>query len=73
MHIRLPKLHGFKRPWRIDYQVVNVGRISEYAAAGRFGSEPGKLAADRQQRAAARRRPHLAPSASRSRCSATAT
>jgi len=41
MHIRLPKLHGFKRPWRIDYQVVNVGRISEYAAAGRFGSEPG--------------------------------
>jgi len=42
MHIRVPKLHGFKRPWRIDYQVVNVGRISEYAAAGRFGSEPGK-------------------------------
>jgi large subunit ribosomal protein L15 len=40
-HMRLPKLHGFRRPWRIDYQVVNVGRISEYAAAGRFGSEPG--------------------------------
>ena len=27
---------------RIEYQVVNVGRISEYAVAGRFGSEPGK-------------------------------
>jgi large subunit ribosomal protein L15 len=40
-HMRLPKLHGFRRPWRIDYQVVNVGRFSEYAAAGRFGSEPG--------------------------------
>jgi large subunit ribosomal protein L15 len=40
-HIRLPKLHGFKQRGRIDYQVVNVGRISEYAAAGRFGVEAG--------------------------------
>ena len=40
-HIRLPKLHGFKQRGRIDYQVVNVGRISEYAAAGRFGAEAG--------------------------------
>ncbi len=41
MHIRLPKLHGFKQRGRIDYQVVNVGRISEYAVAGRFGAEAG--------------------------------
>ena len=41
-HVRLPKLHGFKRRFRVEYQVVNVGRISEYAEAGRFGSEPGK-------------------------------
>jgi large subunit ribosomal protein L15 len=41
LHIRVPKLHGFKRRGRIEYQVVNVGRISEYAAAGRFGEEPG--------------------------------
>jgi large subunit ribosomal protein L15 len=40
-HIRVPKLHGFKQRGRIDYQVVNVGRISEYAAAGRFGAEAG--------------------------------
>jgi ribosomal protein L18E len=39
--VRVPKLRGFKPVDRIDYQVVNVGRISEYAAAGRFGSEPG--------------------------------
>ncbi len=42
MHIRLPKLHGFKQRGRIEYQVVNVGRISEYAVAGRFGAEAGK-------------------------------
>jgi large subunit ribosomal protein L15 len=39
LHMRVPKLRGFRRPQRIDYQVVNVGRISEYAAAGRFGVE----------------------------------
>ena len=37
IHVRVPKLRGFKPVNRIDYQVVNVGRISEYAAAGRFG------------------------------------
>ncbi len=37
IHVRVPKLRGFKPVKRIDYQVVNVGRISEYAAAGRFG------------------------------------
>jgi len=41
IHVRVPKLRGFKPVNRIDYQVVNVGRISEYAAAGRFGTEAG--------------------------------
>jgi large subunit ribosomal protein L15 len=41
IHVRVPKLRGFKRRGRIEYQVVNVGRISEYAAAGRFGAEAG--------------------------------
>jgi large subunit ribosomal protein L15 len=41
IHVRVPKLRGFKRRERIEYQVVNVGRISEYAAAGRFGGETG--------------------------------
>ncbi len=35
---RVPKLHGFKRRFRIEYAVVNVGRISEVAAAGGFGT-----------------------------------
>jgi large subunit ribosomal protein L15 len=42
VHVRVPKLRGFKRRGRIEYQVVNVGRIAEYAAAGRFGAEAGK-------------------------------
>jgi large subunit ribosomal protein L15 len=42
VHVRVPKLRGFKRRGRIEYQVVNVGRIGEYAVAGRFGEEPGK-------------------------------
>jgi large subunit ribosomal protein L15 len=41
IHVRVPKLRGFKQRDRIEYQVVNVGRIAEYAAAGRFGSEAG--------------------------------
>jgi large subunit ribosomal protein L15 len=41
VHVRVPKLRGFKRRGRIEYQVVNVGRISEYALAGRFGAEAG--------------------------------
>jgi large subunit ribosomal protein L15 len=41
IHVRVPKLRGFKPVHRVEYQVVNVGRISEYAAAGRFGSDPG--------------------------------
>jgi large subunit ribosomal protein L15 len=41
IHVRVPKLRGFKPINRLEYQVVNVGRISEYASAGRFGAEPG--------------------------------
>ena len=37
IHVRVPKLRGFKPIDRVVYQVVNVGRISEYAVAGRFG------------------------------------
>jgi large subunit ribosomal protein L15 len=40
IHVRVPKLHGFRNRFKIDYQVVNVGQISDYAAAGRFGVEP---------------------------------
>jgi large subunit ribosomal protein L15 len=29
IHMRLPKLKGFKNPFKVEYQVVNVGRINE--------------------------------------------
>ncbi|MDJ0355865.1 50S ribosomal protein L15 [Paenarthrobacter sp. PH39-S1] len=29
LHMRLPKLRGFKNPFRVEYQVVNLDRISE--------------------------------------------
>jgi large subunit ribosomal protein L15 len=29
IHMRLPKLKGFKNPFRVSYQVVNVARLGE--------------------------------------------
>jgi large subunit ribosomal protein L15 len=43
IHVRVPKLRGFKRRFKVEYQVINVGRIAEYAAAGRFGVEVGAV------------------------------
>ena len=37
IHVRVPKLRGFKPVGRIEFQVVNIGRISAYAEAGRLG------------------------------------
>ena len=34
IHIRLPKLHGFKNRFRVEYEVVNVGRLSVLAETG---------------------------------------
>ena len=40
MHMRLPKLKGFKNPFRVDYQVVNVGRLGElFPQGGTIGVE----------------------------------
>ena len=40
IHVRVPKLRGFSNArFRTEYQVVNVGQISAYAEAGRFGVE----------------------------------
>jgi len=38
IHIRVPKLHGFRNKFRVHYNVVNVGQISAYAEAGRLGT-----------------------------------
>jgi large subunit ribosomal protein L15 len=29
MHMRVPKLRGFKNPFRVEYQVVNLDRLGE--------------------------------------------
>ena len=34
IHVRLPKLRGFKNKFRIEYEIVNVGRISALAETG---------------------------------------
>ncbi|SDL53142.1 50S ribosomal protein L15 [Tessaracoccus oleiagri] len=34
MHMRIPKLKGFKNPFRVEYQVVNVGRVAELFPEG---------------------------------------
>jgi large subunit ribosomal protein L15 len=34
LHMRLPKLKGFKNPFRTEYQVVNVARLGELFPAG---------------------------------------
>ena len=34
LHMRLPKLRGFKNPFRTEYQVVNLDRIQELFPSG---------------------------------------
>ena len=34
LHMRLPKLRGFKNPFRTEYQVVNLKRIQELFPEG---------------------------------------
>ena len=34
LHMRLPKLRGFKNPFRVSYQTVNVGKIAELFPEG---------------------------------------
>jgi large subunit ribosomal protein L15 len=34
LHMRLPKLKGFRNPFRVEYQVVNLGRLAELYPEG---------------------------------------
>src|SRR6267142_408085 len=43
LHMRIPKLRGFKNRFRKTFVAVNVGRLSEYAADGKVS--PDTLAA----------------------------
>jgi large subunit ribosomal protein L15 len=40
IHMRLPKLKGFKNPFKVEFQVVNLDRISQlFPEGGRVGVE----------------------------------
>lgn len=34
LHMRTPKLRGFKNPFRVEYQVVNLDKLAELYPAG---------------------------------------
>jgi large subunit ribosomal protein L15 len=34
LHMRVPKLRGFKNPFRVEYQVVNVSRLADLFPEG---------------------------------------
>jgi large subunit ribosomal protein L15 len=34
IHMRLPKLKGFRNPFRVEFQVVNVGKLAELFPQG---------------------------------------
>ena len=52
LHMRVPKLRGFKNRLRVPYVAVNVSQLSTYAVDGRVS--PGTLAAKGLIRADAR-------------------
>ncbi len=41
LHMRIPKLRGFKNRFRIEYEVVNIGAIAALAEEGAFDVEAG--------------------------------
>ncbi len=55
LHQRIPKLRGFKNRFRIEYEVVNVGRIAELAQVGAF--EAGELSGGKASGKAAKTAP----------------
>jgi large subunit ribosomal protein L15 len=42
LHVRIPKLRGFKNRFKVDYEVVNVGAIGALAERGAFDVETDK-------------------------------
>src|SRR5438093_13757312 len=40
LHMRVPKLRGFKNRFREHFVAVNVGRLADYAAGGRVSPDP---------------------------------
>ena len=54
LHMRIPKLRGFKNRFRVEYEVVNVGAIDALVARGAFeqAEAPAKKGAKRGDNAA---------------------
>lgn len=49
LHVRIPKLRGFKNKFKIEYEVVNLGAIARLVELGAFdaGELPGKTKASK--------------------------
>ena len=54
LHVRIPKLRGFKNKFKIDYEVVNLGAIGQLVELGAFaaGDHPGTTAKSKAAKAA---------------------
>lgn len=54
LHVRIPKLRGFKNKFKIDYEVVNLGAIGQLVELGAFeaGDHPGATAKSKAAKAA---------------------
>jgi len=51
LHMRLPKLRGFKNPFRVEYQVVNLDRHGRRSGPGcGWGRTPRRSSQDPRQR-----------------------
>ncbi|MGA4669344.1 50S ribosomal protein L15 [Propionibacteriaceae bacterium Y1923] len=53
LHMRLPKLRGFRNPFRVEYQTVNVGKLGELFPEG------GEITTEDLVQAGAVRKGHL--------------
>lgn len=54
LHVRIPKLRGFKNKFKVDYEVVNLGAIGQLVELGAFepGDHPGSTAKSKAAKAA---------------------
>ena len=50
LHQRIPKLHGFRNPFRVEYEVVNLGSIAHLVELGVL--EPGDMPGAKKSKAA---------------------
>lgn len=49
LHVRIPKLRGFKNRFKLDYEVVNVGRIAALAELGAFEGDDAPAAGSKKR------------------------